>query len=72
MSNHVMEGEIRLVIGLLNEAERVSPGVPRVELARRFGGRRDFESRLVEGRVTPRRMAYTAGGIADFLARYGG
>ena len=63
---------IRIVTALMDEAERVSPGVPRVELARRFGGRRDLETRLVDGRVTRRRMADTEGRIIDFLGRCAG
>ena len=47
------EVRIRLVIALLDEVARVRPYVPRTQLVRSITGRRDFETLLKAGRVTP-------------------
>ena len=52
-----IETDVRIMRRLLDEAARVSPGTPRVELVRRFAGSRNFEERMIADRVAPRRMA---------------
>ena len=65
------EVRIRLVIALLDEVARVRPYVPRTQLVRSITGRRDFETLLKAGRVTPRRMVDVEGALAHWLGREG-
>ena len=62
-----IEAEIRIVCALLDEAARLDPATARVNLCRRFAGSRDFERRLLDGRVTLRRRVEVEGTIADWI-----
>ena len=60
---------IRLLIRLLDEVELCEPETPRADLVRRFAGSRNFEERMIKGKVSPRRMAAAENRIVDWLGR---
>ena len=72
MDGPVKGDDIRLVAALFDEVQKVHPGLLRVDLVKKFTGRRDFEARMVDGRVTLRRMALTTDEIMDWLGRISG
>ena len=55
------------VLALIDEAARVRPDVPRVELVRAITKRRNFEMRLKAGRVTQRQLEDTEGALCHWL-----
>ena len=67
-----IQGDVRFVLGLLDEVERVSPGMSRIQIVRRFTKQRNFEAQLIEGRVSMRRLAVIAGKLSDWLGRFDG
>ena len=72
MDAPVAGDDVRLVAALFDEVQKLSPGLLRVDLVKKFTGRRDFEARMVNGRVTLRRMALTTDKIMDWLGRIPG
>ena len=72
MDAPVAGDDVRLVKALFDEVQKVHPGLLRVDLVKKFTGRRDFEDRMVNGRVTSRRMALTTDEIIDWLGRISG
>ena len=64
-----MDTDARLVVRLLDEVASVAPGTPRVDLVRRFAGSRNFEERMLRGRVSPRRMADATARMIEWLGQ---
>ena len=66
-----LDFHIRILTALMDEAARLRPDVPRVELVRAITKRRNFELRLKAGRVSQRQIEDMEGALCHWLGHEG-